>query len=108
MLVEELATRVDHAERARNVVVGGVEQVVVDAGSVERPRLVALVAGEADDPVDGDVGDRVEPVEQHGFVVLALDQSGPGEHRLDAGVIAPFTPIVAPVEVGERFGRRPA
>ena len=83
MLVEELPARVDHPERSRDVVVDGVEQVVLDAGTLERPRLVALVAGEAVDAVDGDVGDRVEAVEQHGVVVLALDQSGAGEHRLD-------------------------
>ena len=56
--LEERRARVDHPERSGDVVVGRVEQVELDAGPLERSRLVALAAGEADDAVDGDVRHR--------------------------------------------------
>ena len=102
MVGEELAARVDHPERPGHVVVDRVEQVVVDPGAIERSRLVALVAGKAVDIVEGDVGDRVEAVEQHRLVVLALDEAFAGEHRLDRRGDRGLHPDRRAFQVGER------
>ena len=59
------------------VLVGGIEQLVLDARRVELARLVRLVHRQG---VDGllEVGHRIEAVEQDLFVVLAPLQAGVG------------------------------
>ena len=56
-------------------VVGGVEELVADAGPVELTRLVRLVHGQRVDRLL-EVGAGVEALEEHDPVVLALDQPG--------------------------------